>query len=163
MSDRTDDLSRLLDAIRETRFAMFTTRGGDRLRSRPMTVLDVSDEGSVWFLGARDSDVVAEAAADPRVGLVFADPDDGTYAYVEGNAQLRDDPDRVKELWDPMAEAWFEGPDDPSIQLIVVRIESGEYWDTPDNGAFRLLGVVKAAVIGDREAAGEHGEVTVGF
>ena len=37
-------------------------------------------------------------------------------------------------------------------------MESAEYWDSPDSGIIRFLGIIKAAVTGE-EHEFEHGEI----
>ncbi len=114
------------------------------------------------FFGVRDSELTNEAAATPAVGLAYADNGDGSYAFVSGTCHLREDRTKVQQLWSKLHEAWYEGPDDPDLQLIEIRMESAEYWDSPDSGIFRFLGIVKAAVAGsDEDELGEHGEIQV--
>ena len=153
------DLTKLLESIRDTRFTMFTTADADgRPRARPMTTLEATEGGSLWFFGVRESELVSEARADPRVGLAYANNADGSYAYVNGRCFLRDDRAKVEQLWSKLHQAWYDGPDDPDLQLIEVRLESAEYWDSPDSGIIRFLGIVKAAITGE-EHEFEHGEV----
>jgi general stress protein 26 len=127
-----------------------------------MTTLEATDDGSLWFFGVRASELVREASADPRVGLAYADNDDGSYAWVSGTCHLREDRAKVEQLWSAIHKAWYDGPDDPDLQLIEVRVESAEYWDSPDSGVIRFIGIIKAAVTGDEYDAGEHGQIEVG-
>lgn len=158
-NENTYDLPTLAKKLHDIRFTMFTTRQGSDIRSRPMTTLEATDEGSLWFFGVRDSELANEVAADPRVGLAYADNGSGTYAHVVGTGHLREDQAKVDELWNPIHKAWFDGPDDPDLQLIEVRLDTAEYWDSPDSGVFRFLGVLRAAVTGDEHEVGTHGEV----
>ena len=153
------DLKTLAEKLRDVRFTIFTTRQGHELHGRPMTVLEATEQGSLWFFGVKESELVQEAAADPDVTLSFADNAKGTYAFVSGKAYLRDDRAKVEELWNPIHKAWYDGPDDSDLQLIEVKLESAEYWDSPDSGAVRFLGILKAAVTGDEHEVGEHGHV----
>jgi general stress protein 26 len=160
MSDEIQ-LPELLESIRESRFTMFTTRDReDRLRARPMTTLEATDDGSLWFFGVRASELVTEAAADPRVGLAYADNGAGSYAFVSGRCHLREDRAKVEQLWSDIHKAWYDGPDDPDLQLLEVRIETAEYWDGPDSGVVRFLGILKAAITGEEHEV-EHGEIEV--
>jgi general stress protein 26 len=153
------DLPKLLETIRDIRFTMFTTVDGDgRPRARPMTTLEATDGGSLWFFGVREAEMTGEARDEPRVGLAYADNGKGSYAYVTGRCFLRDDRAKVEQLWSKLHEAWYDGPDDPDLQLIEVRMESAEYWDSPDSGMIRFLGMVKAAVTGE-EHEFDHGEI----
>ena len=158
-NENSYDLPTLAEKLQEIRFTMFTTRQGDELRARPMTALEVTDNGSIWFFGVRESELVAEVAQDSTVGLSFADNGKGTYSFVSGSGFLREDPGKVQDLWNPIHKAWYDGPDDPDLQLIEVRLKSAEYWDSPDSGPLRFLGILKAAVTGDEHEVGEHGEI----
>ena len=158
-NENSYDLPTLSKKLQDIRFTMFTTHQGDELRARPMTTLEATEDGSLWFFGVRDSELVTEVAADRRVGLAYADNGDGTYAFVSGSGFLREDRTKIDELWNPIHKAWYDGPDDPDLQLIEVRLESAEYWDSPDSGVFRFLGVLRAAVSNEEHEVGTHGEV----
>jgi general stress protein 26 len=48
---------------------------------------------------------------------------------VTGTARVLEDAAKTKELFSPMAKAWFPGgPQDPDLQLVEVRIDEAEYW-----------------------------------
>jgi len=158
-NENSYDLPTLAKKLEGIRFTMFTTRQGDDMRARPMTTLEASDDGSLWFFGVRDSELTNEVAADSRVGLAYADNGSGTYAYVVGRGYLREDRAQVDELWNAIPKAWYNGPDDPDLQLVEVRLETAEYWDSPDSGVVRFLGILRAAVTDDEHEVGTHGEV----
>ena len=158
-NENTYDLPTLSEKIQDIRFTMFTTHQGENMRARPMTTLEASEDGSLWFFGVRDSELANEVGADSRVGLAYADNGRGTYAFVAGRGYLREDRAKVDDLWNPIHKAWFDGPDDPDLQLIEVRLETAEYWDSPDSGVFRFLGVLRAAVTDEEHEVGTHGEV----
>ena len=124
-----------------------------------MTTLEADTSGSLWFFISADATTLDQIAADPSVGLAYADNGKGTYVSVAGDAVVRDDRAKVRELWNPAFKAWFEGPDDPNLNLVEVRIREAEYWDGPDSRIARLIGIVAAAVTGDEYDAGEHGEI----
>jgi general stress protein 26 len=157
----TNDLDKLADLLHDVRFTMFTTRVDGRLHARPMTTMEADTSGSLWFFISADADTLDEIAVDPSVGLAYADNGKGTYISVAGDAALRDDPAKVRELWNPAFKAWFEGPDDPNLRLVEVRIRAAEYWDSPDSRVVRLVGIVAAAVTGDEYDAGEQGTIAV--
>ena len=154
-----DDLGKLVELLEDVRFTMFTTRVDGRLRSRPMTTLKADTSGSLWFFVSSDATTLDQIAAEPSVGLAYADNGKGTYVSVAGDAAVRHDRDKVQELWNPAFKAWFEGPDDPNLNLVEVRIREAEYWDGPDSRIARLIGIVAAAVTGDEYDAGEQGTV----
>ena len=154
-----NDLDKLAELLKDVRFTMFTTRVDGRLHARPMTTMEADTSGSLWFFISSDASTLDEIAADPSVGLAYADNGKGTYVSVAGDAAVVDDRAKVEELWNPAFKAWFEGPDDPNLRLVEVRIAAADYWDSPDSRVVRLIGIVAAAVTGDEYDAGEQGEI----
>ena len=154
-----NDLDKLVELLEDVRFTMFTTRVDGRIHSRPMTTLQADTSGSLWFFISADASTLDEIAADPSVGLAYADNGKGTYVSVAGDATVVGDRAKVEELWNPAFKAWFDGPDDPNLRLVEVRIASAEYWDSPDSRVARLVGIVAAAVTGDEYDAGEQGTI----
>ena len=65
----------------------------------------------------------------------------------------------VKDLWNPILNAWWDGPDDPAIRVVEVRIHEAEYWASPGNKIRRFVGIVAAAASGDEYDARDHGRV----
>jgi general stress protein 26 len=156
-----NDLDKLRDLLKDVRFTMFTTRVDGQLKARPMTTIDAEPDGSLYFFISSDATTLDEIATDPTVGLGYADNGAGTYVSVSGTARVREDRAKVRDLWNPMLNAWFEGPDDPNLNLVEVRVDAAEYWDSPDSKVVRLVGIVAAAVTGDEYDAGERGEITL--
>jgi general stress protein 26 len=152
-------LETLHDKLEGIRFTMFTTRDGTRLRSRPMTTIETDDADTLWFLGNDGSALLADIARDPNGDLAYADNDGSTYVSVSGTATGRDDRAKVKELWNPILNAWWDGPDDPAIRVIEVHVDAAEYWDGPGNRLVRLVGIAAAAVTGDEYDEGEHARI----
>jgi len=63
----------------------------------------------------------------------------------------------VNKLWKDTLKAWFpQGKADPNIQLIRVKVEEAEYWDTPDSKVVQLVGYVKARLTGEPFHPGEN-------
>ena len=104
------------------------------LHSRPMTPQQVSDDLEAWFFISRSSQQASDLGARPRVNLAFDGSSD--WLSVAGRATLVDDRRLLKEMWNPVVEAWFpDGPDDPDVVFLRVDAESAEYWKAPGGGA----------------------------
>jgi general stress protein 26 len=71
------------------------------------------------------------------------------------------DAQKIKELWNPMYNAWFKGPDDPSIVLLRVDIHEAKYWESPSISLVHLAKYVAAAVTGGEVPLGQHGNITM--
>ena len=149
--DTHDDVARLWALIKDIRFAMLTTKSrSGHLHSRPVTTQNKSlDGGRLWFFIAAHGDPAAEIGDEHEVNLAYADPGDDKYVSVSGTAALVRDIEKKRELWNPMAKAWFPGgPEDPEVQLLEVTIEHAEYWDVKDSKLTQMFKMAKAAVTG---------------
>jgi general stress protein 26 len=162
--DTTTARQLLWDLIKDTRFAMFTTRHRNgHLHSRPMTTQNrsVDQDDSLWFFMARSSDPVADILEDATVNVAYANPEKDHYVSVSGTAQLVDDDSRKRELWHKLSEAYFPGgPTDPDLALVQVRITHAGYWDAKQSKLVQLYEMAKAAITGTPPSdLGRHGDV----
>lgn len=151
--------------IKHSRFGMLTTfdRELGVLRSRPMTNQGTGDEfdGELWFITAEDGAVAREVSDEPEVNISYAKPDDNSFVSVSGRASLVEDRARIHALWSPLYKAWFpQGPDDPNIVLLRVKVSDAEYWDGPSNKVTQLFAMARSA-LGGKPASqmGEHARI----
>jgi general stress protein 26 len=160
-------LQALWELVRDIRYAMLTSRDADgRLRSRPMTTLNRAshEDVSLWFFATRGSSLAEDLQSDPHVGVTYADPAKDHYVSVNGRARFVEDRPRRDDLWTPRVLAWFpQGPADPALVLVEVRIEQAEYWDVHSSRMVQLLLRAKAKVTGAAIApVAEHHEIDLG-
>lgn len=154
----------LWDLIKDTRFCMLAHRHTDgSLHSHPMTTQnkELNDDGCLYFFVSRTSEVGQRLQSDGNVNLAYANPGKDTWVSVTGKASVRDDMAKKKELFNTMAKAWFpDGPEDPNMELVEVRITEAEYWNVKENKLLQLLKMGTAAVTGKPPSGmGEHAEV----
>ena len=164
MRNPSDSRRQLWDLIKETRFAMFTTRHGNgHLHSRPMTTQNskVDEDDSLWFFMSKKGEPVADLATDPTVNVSYANPGADSYVSVSGTAQVVEDAAKKQQLWSKMTQAWFPGgPTDPDLALVQVRITHANYWDVKESKVVQLWEMARAAMTGKPPTdLGEHGEV----
>jgi general stress protein 26 len=138
-----------IEMARSGRLCMLTVRTDEgALLARPMTPLEVTDAGEVWFLVDTTSALAREVAASPEVNLSFEQGD--RWLSMSGRGKVLDDPGKVAQLWSPAAEAWFPaGPDDPRLGVLRVRARTAEYWSTPGGRIATALSFVKAKATGE--------------
>ena len=154
----------LWNLIKDTRFAMFTTRHPNgHLHSRPMTTQNskVDEDDSLWFFMSKKGDPAADLAAESSVNVAYANPSKDSYVSVSGTAAVVEEPAKKQQLWSKMSEAWFPGgPTDPDLALVQVRISHANYWDVKESKIVQLWEMAKAVVTGKPPTEmGEHGEV----
>ncbi|MGN6388013.1 MAG: pyridoxamine 5'-phosphate oxidase family protein [Burkholderiaceae bacterium] len=157
------ELDKVAAMIGEIRFAMMATAEEDgTLRSRPMSTLEIDEDGALWFFTAQDSPKVEEAARQRHVNLAYTRLDKQDYLSVSGSAETVRDRKRMEELWTPWIKPWFPGGlDDPNLVLLKVQIVQAEYWDAPGSKVKRLYGLAKAVATGKQDALGDHRKVQV--
>ena len=153
----------LWDLIKDQRFAMLSHRHTDgTLHSHPLTTQnkELAEDGCLYFFVSRSSEVGQRVQQDGNVNLAYANPDKDTWVSVTGTARVLEDLAKKKELFNPIAKAWFPGgPEDPDMELVEVRIDEAEYWNVKENKLLQLLKMGKAAVTETRPKMGEHKEV----
>lgn len=133
------------------------------LYGRPMTTMEVSDDGTLWFFTADNTTAAQQAAKQSDVCLNYAHPAKNAYLTVQGTAELVNDKKKIKELWTPMLKIWFpDGIDDPSITLLKVTPVQAHYWDSDASRVSLLFAWIKANITGDASGMeGKSGELNV--
>lgn len=154
-----DQRAHFLQLLRQFHTAMLVTHAGDgSLRARPMAIAQVGDDGRIWFVTGAESAKTHEIEADTRVHIVCQN-DRSAYLSLSGRADLVRDRAKVDDLWSEAFRVWFPGgKDDPNLELIVVRPETGEFWDNEGFNKIKyLLETAKAYATG-RTPVIEEGE-----
>ncbi len=163
MADQENPYEKLWSMINKARFAMFTTQeDGEVLRSRPMTTVQNRFDGSLWFFANADADIVRAVKRHPHVSLSYGDSKSADFVAVSGTARIVTDADKKRELWSAAVKAWFpEGPDSPTVVLIDVEANHGEYWDSSAK-LVQLFSVARALATADKPTGmGEHRELAL--
>ena len=151
-----DAWRRLVDA----RFLMLTTLDEDGgFYSCPMTLQQATDDGVLWFFTSTTTPTARNLERDPRCGIALMD-DDGFYAFVYGSGALTKNRERIQELWNTTAKAWFpQGVEDPHLVLVRLDAERGEYWDSDQNAMLKMFSIAKAIATGKRAQVCEKGRL----
>jgi general stress protein 26 len=161
MTDKST-IDRIWDKVEDIRFCMLTSRDGQTLRARPMAAFPDKEAGCVWFFTDTRSHKDDEIAKNPQVCLAFADMKKNDYVSLSGQAEIRRDAAKKKELWSVHLQAWFpNGPDDPSVVLLRVVPEEAEFWDGTSSSLVYLFETARAAITGSRPHVGEHEKVSL--
>jgi general stress protein 26 len=163
--DHATHVAELTAKIQPVRFAMFTTVDQHgHLTSQPMTNQEVDKDGGLWFYTSTMTDLWENIAANPKVNLSFAEPEDSLFVSISGTAERVVDRARIKQLWNPMIAAWFpNGVDDPHVVLVRVAARSVHYWDSNEKKMTQMFEMAKAAITGTKPEVepGEHGKFTL--
>lgn len=139
---------------------MLVTWDGEKQRARPMVASLKRAEHAIYFLTDQNSAQIAQANRFPEVTLTFADPGGNKFVAISGRAAVIRDRQKIEELWNPAAKAWWGSADDPAIRVVKVEPDEAELWDSPN----KLIAAVKmltAAASGTRPSLGEKARVAI--
>lgn len=146
----------------ETGFFCTRIAQGVDIKTRPMTVQEVDEQGNLWFLSASDSHTNAEIQQDPAVQLFFQGSSHSDFLTLYGKATVSTDKARIEKYWKPLLKTWFtEGKDDPRITVIKVAADSGYYWDNKHGNAVAFVKMVAGAIVGKTLDDSIEGKLTV--
>lgn len=150
------DISKIAALVRDIKFTMVTFVNHEgHLHAAPMTTQDEEFNGTVWFIGAKDSDLVRSIPGNAQINLIYSDSDRHNYVSINGTAQLVNDPAKLDELWSDGYKAFFaQGKQDPNIQLIKVEANGAQYWEG-DGNIVSIVKMTKAAITGTPARLGE--------
>ncbi|KAB2331261.1 pyridoxamine 5'-phosphate oxidase family protein [Bacillus mesophilum] len=125
---KQEELETLRELIKDVDTAMLTTVSEDGLVSRPMKTQEVEFDGDLWFFTKKETDKYEEIMHDQDVNVAYAGK---SYVSVRGRAEIVQDLNKKKELWNKALEKIMQTSyDDPNVVLIKVKAEAAEYWET---------------------------------
>lgn len=152
-------LEKLKSLVQEIRICMYATLEDEQIVARPMTTLDIDDEGNIWFFTSRKTDLGDNFLPEP-VTLLYSHPGNNSYLSVSGDAVIVEDEAKKEELWNPLARAWFpQGKNDPNLVILKVSAYEAAYWDSSSSKMVVFVSFLKAAITGKTQDTGEHGKL----
>lgn len=150
----SDDGKQLKDLVDGVHIAMLTSAEPDgALRSRPLAVQRVDEDGTIWFLVEADADWVAsEHLATTNVAFTS----DDAWVSATGAARLVRDRAVLDDLGDPASNAWFTSDDPPAA--LRVDVDFADWW-TAEGKLRRLVDIGRAAFRDAQPDVGDRGVV----
>ncbi len=145
-----DTRKKLFGLIRNFRTAMLVTHDGEQIDARPMAIIDVEDDGTIWFATDRTSGKTFEVAENCHVAVTMQDSK--TFVSVSGNAALVTDRLVIEQKWSEPLKVWFPGgKEDQNLILLKVIPSIAQYWDNSGlSGIKYLFEAGKAYLKGER-------------
>jgi general stress protein 26 len=157
--DHSQAIEKLRDLVKKVPVCMFTTvdnEGEDT--SRPMTTIDVDNEGNFWFFTNEFGEKLLNESYDNGAYLIYSHPGVNTYVNIKGISNVIIDKNKIEALWKPMLKAWFQlGTNDPKLCLIKVITEEAKFWNSTSNKMVVLYNIVKAIASKEKYEEGEVG------
>jgi general stress protein 26 len=155
-SAQLTQLGKLLEPMAVAMLTNLDSEG--KLVSRPMSPLEMDDEGSLWFFTDSRSTKLEHLHV---VNLSFSDIDKGTYVSLSGRGAVHNDRTHIARLWTPFAKPWFpDGPDSVHLALLEFIPEIAEFWDAPHSKMVRMFAMAASVAAGKPIAMGDHDKLT---
>jgi general stress protein 26 len=158
-----DAVKKIKDFVDDIKFCMFCTSVTDMpFRTRPMSTLEVDEEGNLWFFSAKSSDKNDEIKDNDTVQLIYSKNSDVHFLTITGKATIVQDQAKKDELWNPIVKAYFpQGKDDPNLSLVKIKPEAAHYWDTINGKMITWFKMAASAVTGNQADVGVEGKLKV--
>lgn len=117
-------------ALKSDRTMMLGLDGVGDGHAQPMTgqTLGDHDHGPIWFFTTKTNTLVEEMREGHRAIAHFTSKGHEIFATLHGDLVIEGDRSKIDALWNPFVAAWFEGKDDPKLQLIRLDAESATIW-----------------------------------
>ena len=154
----TEGMQKVADLVEDIGVGMLTwADDSGTLTSRPMVPQEMDADGALWFFARLSSH---RLAAQGKVNLAFARPDQATYVSISGRADWVENREKIESLWTDRAQPWFPaGPQDPDLSLLRVDVDDAEFWDV-DSSQMVRMGMPRAAAMGGEPVGlGDTGKV----
>jgi len=164
---RTTTVERAVRAMRRIlkglSIGMLTTSSTNgQTHNRPMLLQEIDALGHVWLMTDNGSDKTLDIATNPKVNLAFVSRRQDRVVSLCGDATLRHDPDKLRQLWKASYRAWYpQGKSDPRLVLLEIDVADIEYWTAPTSRIVRLLRALKAVMTRRPIQSGEHRTISV--
>jgi general stress protein 26 len=151
ISEKEVAVKKFKELVKDVSVCMFTTVDDhNNLYSRPMSTVNIDDEGNAWFFTNEFSETIQEVSKDNNVHLIYAHPAKNVYVTVKGSCTVILNRKKIDELWTPLLKAWFpNGKEDPKLCLVKVVTEEASYWNSNSGSMGVYFKMLKA--IANRE------------
>jgi general stress protein 26 len=138
-------LEKVVELARSIGTGMLVSHSPEGLRSRPMSVAEITDQGEIWFLTSMSSPKVDELTKDPHTLVVLAES--SRYLSITGTATVLRDSVKARQLWSESNRVWFKSADDPDLVLVRVDPQWAEYWDQSGLNGVKFAAKAAAAYL----------------
>ena len=157
-AEAIQQVAKLVDGIK---FCMLTTQTDEgHLHSRPITTQEREFDGDLWFVGGKDSEWVHDISQREQVNVAYAKPGEQHYVSITGRGVLVEDRAKLEELWSEAMNVYFDGINDPNIQLVKIEAHGAEFWASEGKAA-TLFQMAKSVVSGDEPDIGTNQTVSL--
>lgn len=133
--------------LADLRTGMLAVHGSGQ-HPQPMTHFIDSDTGTIWFITARDTDLVSAMGQGGEAGYTLVSGDGDYHVSLVGPLVPYDSEEKLDELWNFAVAAWFEhGREDDLVQLLRFSPREAAIWASDGNPVLVGLKMMRAAMM----------------
>lgn len=161
--NQEDAIKKLKELAESARTCIFCTELTKMpISARPMALKEVDTEGNLWFISSAASMKNEDIQKSNNVQLFFSNSGASEYLSIYGFAKIYTDRHTIEEKWTAMANAWFNGKNDPNVTIIKVTPQDSKYWDTENGKVITLMKMAASAITGnEHDEGGIEGKLNV--
>jgi general stress protein 26 len=144
----------------DARSCMMLTSLNERpIPVRPMGIQKVDDEGRLYFFTDKRTEKHAELMKSGEMQITVSNDKNSEYLNLYGNAEIYRDQKEIDEMYSAFANTWFEGKEDPNLEIIRFTPETGHYWDSKAGKLIQMAGFLIGAITGKQTDNGRQGDI----
>lgn len=130
MASEQEIKSKFWKALKSERTIMLGLEGVDGADAQPMTgqIENDDERGPIWFFTSKDTDLMQHVGERGSAVGYFVSKGHDLFASVQGEIYPHNDRATIERLWNPFVAAWFEGKDDPKIQVLRFEPNHAHIW-----------------------------------
>ncbi len=157
----TEAIEKLKEYTEDKVCMMCTYASEYDMQTRPMSTNRTDFEGNIYFLSDAESEHNDQLKLRDDIDLIYSEPSKLKFCTVRGKAEILRNQVLINELWNPIANNWFDGKEDPRVTIIKVAPIKAHYWDTKSNKFVSFLKMAAGALTGTNMDDGIQGDIHV--
>jgi general stress protein 26 len=125
---------------------------------QPMTHFPDREAGAIWFITARDTDLVRAVGQGATAHYCVVGKKHDFHACLSGPLTAEHNPEKLDELWNAVTAAWFEGGrDDSQVVLLKLALNEAALWSSSDSSVVFGLEILRGNLSAEHKPdLGEH-------
>ncbi|MBV7378840.1 pyridoxamine 5'-phosphate oxidase family protein [Maritimibacter dapengensis] len=139
----------------DTGFGMLGVEGSGQ-HMQPMTHFIDRDAKALWFITSLKTDLTRAVGAGAIAHFTLVSKGQDVQICARGKIKKVEDAAKRKELWNPVAGAWFEDQNDPALVLLKLDLEEASIWASTDSAFVFGWEIAKAHAKGEEPDVGTH-------
>ncbi|WP_121630796.1 pyridoxamine 5'-phosphate oxidase family protein [Tropicibacter alexandrii] len=136
----------LWDQLGDIRTGMLVVKDSGQ-HPQPMTHFADPENGAIWFITSRDTDLVGALRQGAEAGFTLVSGDGDYHVSLTGPLVPYESAEKLDELWNFAVAAWFEhGREDDNVQLLRYTPREAAIWASDGNPVLVGLKMMRAAM-----------------